>query len=349
MISYADARASSRRLARSRKSEPFESSAYSASSEYSETFAFESERTARRGRDVRPYNGPISWAAVSRRSAVRPLGSSAPRTRRSFALGDEPPWPDEYRWEARESQKFGSTPPARSRGRRQRESAPFEEEPVRARGRARAQRERPEEAPKRSLATWLRKRRRAKADRAFDAVYGGVEPAAVDDPGPRAALYETKMGRRHREATRKVDAGAAPRSFGGFHLPNVSGPVRHPKAIVGAVVAACLVFSFVFLYGPARTFYQQMREHDRLAAELAAVTERNETIQRQIDELSTDSGVETRARSEFGWVKEGEQSVSAAGIEHDDTVDITGNVMASDIDPPTTWYSGLLDPLFGVD
>ena len=64
-----------------------------------------------------------------------------------------------------------------------------------------------------------------------------------------------------------------------------------------------------FLYGPAQQLYQDIRERDRLAAEYEAVTERNAAIEASVDALSTEAGIEDAARTQLGWVHEGEHEM----------------------------------------
>ena len=84
-------------------------------------------------------------------------------------------------------------------------------------------------------------------------------------------------------------------------------------AAAGLAVVACLAVGCVMLYGPAQQYYQEIRERDRLQAEYAAIEQRNSAIQNEVDSLSTSSGVEDRAREEFGWVKEGESMATGHG------------------------------------
>ena len=100
----------------------------------------------------------------------------------------------------------------------------------------------------------------------------------------------------------------------------------------------------------AQQLYQDIRERDRLAAEYEAVTERNAAIEASVDALSTEAGIEDAARTQLGWVHEGEHAVSVSGLdEKDEASEFRGNIVSEDITAPDTWYSDLLDPLFGVE
>lgn len=194
-----------------------------------------------------------------------------------------------------------------------------------------------------------RTRAKEKADRRFAAQYGGSE-SADKAAGPRAAVYKGEMGSQHRKSSRmqneageregrasgSTSAAKKPRTFSGFKL-------------AGAVAAVCLVFSCAFLYGPAQQLYQETRERDRLAAEYDAIQQRNEAIQGEVDFLSSAGGVEDAAREEFGWVKKGEKAGSVSGVEVVDDSNFTASIVPGSIPAPETWYSGILDPLFGVE
>ena len=54
------------------------------------------------------------------------------------------------------------------------------------------------------------------------------------------------------------------------------------------------------------------------------------------------------ARTQLGWVSEGEHAVSVSGLNHERESSFYGNILSEDIELPDTWYSGVLDPLFGV-
>lgn len=203
----------------------------------------------------------------------------------------------------------------------------------------------------RGLAGRLAKARRsaskAKADREFTRRYGDDAPSAAE-PGPRAAVYETQMGRQHKRAARLQDGGASARSAAASRPSGKreGGSARSRLAALGAA-AACLLLACLFLYPPAQQYYQEVRERDRLQAEYDAIQQRNDAIQREVDYLSSDAGVQDEARSELGWVLSGERSVSVTGVDVPDDSTFTANIVAGEIPAPDTWYS-FLDPLFGV-
>ena len=116
------------------------------------------------------------------------------------------------------------------------------------------------------------------------------------------------------------------------------------------MVAACLVLSCVFLYPAAKQYYTTVREHDQLQAEYEALQQRNATIQAEVDSLSTEAGIEDRARKEFGWVKEGENAANVYGLDtYEDESTYNKAVTPGSVEAPDTWYSPVLDILFGVE
>lgn len=196
---------------------------------------------------------------------------------------------------------------------------------------------------------------KGKAEKKFARQFGAsgaAASAASGQAGPRAAVYKGKMGARHKRAARMQ--GGGPSSFASSALGFLSSlPVKRPSPRVLAVasVAVCLVLSGVLLYPDAQRCYRSVRDLDQKQAEYAAVEARNETMQEDVNALSTDAGIEDRARREFGWVKDGEQSANVSGLsgEGGDGDSFSAPVQPGSVAAPETWYSKLLDPLFGIE
>lgn len=195
-----------------------------------------------------------------------------------------------------------------------------------------------------------RARTKERAGKAYFRQYEKDKPSDASQGGPRAAVYKGEMGSTHKRSARMQQdgAGSRGRSAGSFAASQKRSRFRAPLTVLGACVL-CVAFGVAMLYGPAQQFYTELRERDRLAAEYQAVVERNEAISQQVAALQTDAGIEDRARTEFGWVKEGEHAVSVSGLEPKDSSTFRSNIVSEDIPLPDTWYSGLLDPLFGVE
>ncbi len=201
-------------------------------------------------------------------------------------------------------------------------------------------------------------RNKAKAEKKFNAAYGDSGPSgsgsqpqgAQGEGGPRAAVYEGKMGASHKKSA-KLQAKAA-----GDAIKNVASGVSIPKANLSKMpsglvraLAGVAVFALVAvtLYGPAQQYYQQMRETDRLQAEYAAVAARSNTLQSTIDSLRSEEGVEDKAHTDLGYVKKGEQTATVKGANIVDNTEFSSNVAPGSIPAPETWYSPVLDVLFG--
>lgn len=195
-----------------------------------------------------------------------------------------------------------------------------------------------------------RKHAKDKADRKFARQYGGNGDAASGEGGSRAAVYKGEMGSAHRRSSRmqnEESSSASRRTRGGDSQKPAARLVRKPWFIAAAVAAFCLVFTVSFLYPSAAQLYHSVRERDQLQAEYAAIEQRNDSIQASVNALSTDAGVEDRAHQEFGWVSKGENAVTVYGLDLDNDSTFTASIVPGSIPAPETWYSKLLDPIFG--
>lgn len=202
-----------------------------------------------------------------------------------------------------------------------------------------------------------RKRAKEKAGRQFLKQFGS-DDGAQGEGATRAAVYKAEMGKEHKRAFEQM--GGVARSGVAKAAGSVSrraaepGHLGIPRFMVWGSVAVCLVAVCVFIYPAAQQYYVEMRNHDRLQAEYDAVAARNEAIQGDVDYLGTDEGVEDAARSELGWVYEGEQTVTVAGLpdetqQESSSEKVRKQIVPGSIPAPQTWYSGILDPFFGYD
>ena len=193
-------------------------------------------------------------------------------------------------------------------------------------------------------------RRRAKA-KARAKQFGGQAPES--DDSPRAAVYKGQMGASQRRAQRMQADEAAPsrnRRRARFSKDTLMGAMGSRTFMIGAAVAACLVMSTVFLYPTAQRYYCSVRDHDKLVIEYDALVDRNQELQFDVDSLQTDAGVEQRAHEQLGWVKKGEESANVRGLNLEETQQgstITPNISSDSVQAPDTWYSPLLDLVFG--
>ncbi|MEC4273152.1 septum formation initiator family protein [Adlercreutzia sp. R25] len=194
-----------------------------------------------------------------------------------------------------------------------------------------------------------RQRAKERAGRAYYQQYEAGKPSEASQGGPRAAVYKGEMGASHKRSSRMQQKSSARSER--FKAPSDKRPffTRAPF-VVACATALCLAFGAVFLYAPAQQLYIDIRERDRLAAEYAAVVDRNAAIEAQVNALSTDAGIEDAARTQLGWVREGEHAVSVGGLaEAEEASAFRGNIVSEDIVAADTWYSDLLDPIFGVE
>lgn len=195
---------------------------------------------------------------------------------------------------------------------------------------------------------------KAKANKKFDKAYGGTRKATTaEQDGPRAALYSTKMGTKHKKSAKmqiKDARDMATHSMGligdklaDFKLPEI------PKYASRLLVTFGVIAIFAFgLYAPAQQYYIQMRETDRLQAEFIEVANRTNNLADSIDSLHTKEGIEDKAHKDLGYVKSGEKSATVKGIAEINLRGLpTSNVAPGSIPAPDTWYSGALDVIFG--
>ena len=119
---------------------------------------------------------------------------------------------------------------------------------------------------------------------------------------------------------------------------------------VPAIVACIVLLAVIILYPVGRDYYQTMRTQQRLQAQLDAVTERNEAVQAENDALQTEEGVENQARSDLGWVREGESSAVVTNEQGtvDNTSRLPEHLDEKSITAPQTWYYTILDTIFFV-
>ncbi|MFR1167764.1 MAG: FtsB family cell division protein [Adlercreutzia equolifaciens] len=193
-----------------------------------------------------------------------------------------------------------------------------------------------------------RQRAKERAGRAYYRQYEAGKPSDASQAGPRAAVYKGEMGSSHRRSSRmqQKESGASGR---------VKMPRRKLLSLLGRLSSSPAPRFCAWGWGRLSSTGRpssstRIRERDRLAAEYEAVTERNAAIEASVDALSTEAGIEDAARTQLGWVHEGEHAVSVSGLaEKDEASEFRGNIVSEDITAPDTWYSDLLDPIFGVE
>ena len=198
------------------------------------------------------------------------------------------------------------------------------------------------------ISRFKRKRAKDKAGRAFLQQYGGASSSDASQNAPRAALYKGELGKTQKRVARM--GNTAEQLSSARNAVAFKSKQRSPRLAICLGVCVCIVLSCAFLYPTAQQYYQSLREHDRLQAVYEALEQHNAVLQAEVDALLTDDGIEDLARTEFGWVMEGENAVKVYGIESSSEEDSSyvGSVNTDDIEAPETWYSPLLDLIFGV-
>ena len=157
------------------------------------------------------------------------------------------------------------------------------------------------------------------------------------------------MGRSHKRAA-KIQQEAARNTFSKSAMckptklsfskiaENFMGLGRVSKALTYCLMTVLLLC--IFCYQPAKIYY---------TAELQAVQERNDKLNAAVEALKTDEGVEDKAKSDYGYVKDGEGAVLVTGIERHSANTLPEYVDSKKITSPNTWYSGILDTIFAYD
>ena len=104
------------------------------------------------------------------------------------------------------------------------------------------------------------------------------------------------------------------------------------------------------MYVPMKNYYTAVRDQAKAEVALEIVTTRNEALIEDVALLTSDAGMEDRARQQYGWVKQGENAVTVTGLSSEgepSAAEILRTVTLNDIKAPETWYSPVLDPFFG--
>lgn len=196
-----------------------------------------------------------------------------------------------------------------------------------------------------------RAKTKQKAERLFARQFGSDDAAPSE--ASRAAVYKGEMGRSHKRAFADLGSGRASGSTGSRQPAARSEKTRRastPPMAVFAGVMACMAFALFLLFPAAQQFYVESREQARLQAEYDALSARNEAIESQIEYLKTDEGIEDAAHKELGWVYDGQVSGIVQGLDEEAKSShgtVISQVKSGSIPAPETWYSPMLDLVFG--
>ena len=118
------------------------------------------------------------------------------------------------------------------------------------------------------------------------------------------------------------------------------------------IAGCCVFFTFVMLYQPLADYYDESRQLQQLEAEYSALEEQNASLKSEIDYLNTDAGLEDYAGYKLGYIRADEQTATVENIEpsskvNDTSGSISYSIPAGSVPAPDTWYSGVLDFVFG--
>ena len=194
----------------------------------------------------------------------------------------------------------------------------------------------------------------------FTSAASASSAASADTQGrtPKAAIYEGSARRAHKNTASFEDARKRPapsrynkatlldRVLQRLHL---SGK----KAVaIGVVVCVCAII--IFLYEPTRNYYQGVRMNQAKQIELQELQKSVQYLEASTNEIRGEEGARTLARKR-GYAAKNEtlgQVDSLSDDYSDEEVNRERALrrgMARRYAPPDTWYSPVLDVLFGVE
>lgn len=210
-----------------------------------------------------------------------------------------------------------------------------------------------------SFAHTLRKRfRAAQASRKFEKTIGARERATAEsqnkEQSSRAAMY-SMSGSSQKRASRIRQKGDSAK----ISSVSVTGIIQAVFSSQIGMRALGGVFIFLFvcfmLMPPLGDYYKEVRGLQQLEAEYAALEDYNTQMQAQLDYVSTDEGLEDYARTELGYIRSDEHAVSVEGVNSTQSTaaansnEVQTAVIEGSVKAPDTWYSSILDPLFGYN
>ena len=184
--------------------------------------------------------------------------------------------------------------------------------------------------------------------------------SAADTQGrtPKAAIYEGSARRAHKNTASFEDARKRPapsryskatlldRVLQRLHL---SGK----KAVaIGVVVCVCAII--IFLYEPTRNYYQGVRMNQAKQIELQELQKSVQHLEASTNEIRGEEGARTLARKR-GYAAKNETLGQVDGLSDDYSDEEVNRERALHrgrarrYAPPDTWYSPVLDVLFGVE
>jgi cell division protein FtsB len=165
----------------------------------------------------------------------------------------------------------------------------------------------------------------------------------------RPALYKAQMGRSHKKSLR-TQRNSSSQKKGAKTSASLKSRFLTSKIMGRSAIVACALFACVLLYPSAQSYYVGLRDYEKLQAEYVAALQHNDSLRSEINTLSTEEGVESLARDEFGWVKNGENAVLVYGLEGENQeLSSIENIDTGVTESPKSWTTGVLDYLFAYE
>ncbi len=191
--------------------------------------------------------------------------------------------------------------------------------------------------------------RAKKADRDFEHYTQLTERNRPQEQSSRPALYQMQMGKTQKRSTRMQREHAT-----SAHSQRSSRKeARHPWWQRRICIALCaVVFCGFMLYQPIANLYNETRSLQQLEAEYDALQANNVQVRANLDHLATDEGLEEYAHNELGWIRADEHTARVADVAQPDqsaqqVKRVVTTIPEGSIETPDTWYSPVLDVVFG--
>lgn len=161
--------------------------------------------------------------------------------------------------------------------------------------------------------------------------------------GSKSSTQSSARSKSAARTTRHHSVPARGRAGASLSRPRRGNPRTGGARFTATLVVAAILIAAWTIYPVLRLQYQQERERQTVAAELAGLKDRNQELRAQVEELKTPEGVEQVARESLGLVKPGEQAYVVTGSTLGED---TATVDVDDEDGTPLWQSAL-DVLFG--
>lgn len=128
---------------------------------------------------------------------------------------------------------------------------------------------------------------------------------------------------------------------------------QHKWIIILSLIMLCFILAIIILYQPAKNYYINIRENDKLQAQLEAIKETNESLAKDIEALQTDEGIKQKAIDNLGLIQKGEHIGVVSGTENENTASNNASSTSSklaykNIKTKAKWYTAFCDAIFNI-